>query len=93
MALPKVPPDSGPTIGMYPDESGVFDPRSEVLPTLKKKASRYGHLDRPYVIAVLWENAGRSRRRSRAQPMKGGSEVMSTPETDKNSRIDALQKA
>jgi hypothetical protein len=36
MALPKVPPNRGPTIGMYPDEGGVFDPRSEVLPTLKK---------------------------------------------------------
>jgi hypothetical protein len=56
MALPKVPLDRGPTIGMYPDEGGVFDPRSEVLPTLKKKASRYGHLDRPYVIAVLCDN-------------------------------------
>jgi hypothetical protein len=56
MALPKVPPDRGPTIGMYPSEGGVFDPRSEVLPTLKKKASRYGQPDRPYVIAVLCDN-------------------------------------
>lgn len=53
MVLPKMPPDRGPTIGMYPSEGGVFDPRSEVLPTLKKKASRYGQLDRPYVIGVL----------------------------------------
>jgi hypothetical protein len=49
-------PGLEPTIGMYPDEGGVFDPRSEVLPTLKKKASRYGQLDRPYVIAVLCDN-------------------------------------
>jgi hypothetical protein len=56
MALPKVPPDRGPTIGMYPEEGGVFDPRSEVLPTLKKKASRYGRPDLPYVVAVLCDN-------------------------------------
>jgi hypothetical protein len=56
MVLPKVPSDRGPTIGMYPTEGGVFDPRSDVLPTLKKKASRYGRLDRPYVIAVLCDN-------------------------------------
>jgi hypothetical protein len=56
MVLPKVPPDRGPTIGMYPSEGGVFDVRSEVLPTLKKKASRYGQPDRPYVIAVLCDN-------------------------------------
>jgi hypothetical protein len=56
VALPKVPPNRGPTIGMYPTEGGVFDPRSEVLPTLKKKAWRYGQLDRPYVIAVLCDN-------------------------------------
>ncbi len=56
LALPRVPPEQGPTIGMYPDEGGVFDPRSEVLPTLKKKASRYGQPDRPYVIAVLCDN-------------------------------------
>jgi hypothetical protein len=37
MVLPKVPPDRGPTIGMYPIEGGAFDPRSELLPTLKKK--------------------------------------------------------
>lgn len=56
MVLPKVPPERGPTIGMYPSEGGVFDVRSEVLPTLKKKASRYGYPDRPYVIAVLCDN-------------------------------------
>jgi hypothetical protein len=56
MVLPKVPPDRGPTIGMYPSEGGAFDPRSEVLSTLKKKASRYGPLDRPYVIGVLCDN-------------------------------------
>ena len=56
MALPKVPPERGPTIGMYPTEGGVFDSRSEILPTLKKKASRYGQLDRPYVIAVLCDS-------------------------------------
>ena len=44
--MPKSARGTSPTIGFYPAED-VADPRAEILPTLRKKASHYGELDRP----------------------------------------------
>jgi hypothetical protein len=41
-----------PTIGIYPSRGGISTARPDILGKLQSKASRYGQLDAPYVIAV-----------------------------------------
>ena len=52
-ALPRSKPDeNGPAIGMHRTPVMRIDPSREIRPALKKKASRYGKLEHPYLVAL-----------------------------------------
>ncbi len=38
---------------MFPGKAGVVDEQAPIVSALRRKATRYGELDRPYVVAVL----------------------------------------
>ncbi len=48
---------AGRTVGVYSDAPiGVIDTREPLVKAMKRKASAYGALDRPYLLAVLFEH-------------------------------------
>lgn len=46
-----------PMIGIYPTVGGISTARDDILSKLRAKASRYGQLDAPYIIAVQSQGA------------------------------------
>jgi hypothetical protein len=58
--IPKSPERRGKrgrAIGVYPAEGGWIDTRGPLRRAIREKAGRYGQLDRPFVVAVLVEDA------------------------------------
>ena len=52
-ALPRSKPDeNGPAIGMHRTPVMRIDSSREIHPALKKKASRYGKLEHPYLVVL-----------------------------------------
>jgi hypothetical protein len=57
--IPKSPEHRGKpgrTIGVYSPEGGFIDTKGPLRRAIREKAGRYGHLDRPFVVAVLVED-------------------------------------
>jgi hypothetical protein len=46
----------GRTVGLYSPEGGFVDSKGPIRRAVREKASRYGQLDLPYVVAVLVES-------------------------------------
>jgi len=44
---------TGRPLGVFPGKAGVVDEQAPIVSALRRKATRYGELDRPYVVAVL----------------------------------------